>query len=244
MRLDRPIGIWLLLWPALWALWISADGPARSRTCSSIFVLGTFVTRSAGCVDQRFRGSQLRSARRAHARSPAGDRRRSSPVEALALFAALGLIALGLVMTLNRLTQLLALVGARARRHLSVHEALLPDAAVLSRRRVLLVACRWRSRRRPASAARSRGCCSSRACSGPMAYDTMYAMVDREDDLQARRALDARSCSATPIASSSASCSSMSAARAVARRAASWSSGCGIGSGSRPRRSSRCTSSC
>ena len=48
-RLDRPIGIWLLLWPTLWALWIAADGrPAESVFV--VFVLGTIVVRSAGCI--------------------------------------------------------------------------------------------------------------------------------------------------------------------------------------------------
>ena len=49
MRLDRPIGIWLLLWPTLWALWIAADGPP-DRSILLIFVLGVVLMRSAGCV--------------------------------------------------------------------------------------------------------------------------------------------------------------------------------------------------
>ncbi len=53
MRLDRPIGIWLLLWPVLWALWISADGHPDERLFV-IFVIGTFVMRSAGCVMNDF----------------------------------------------------------------------------------------------------------------------------------------------------------------------------------------------
>jgi len=53
MRLDRPIGIWLLLWPVLWALWISGAGHPDERLFV-IFVLGTFVMRSAGCVMNDF----------------------------------------------------------------------------------------------------------------------------------------------------------------------------------------------
>ena len=49
MRLDRPIGIWLLLWPVLWALWISAGGHPDERLFV-IFLAGTFVMRAAGCV--------------------------------------------------------------------------------------------------------------------------------------------------------------------------------------------------
>ena len=53
MRLDRPIGIWLLLWPVLWALWISSGGHPDERLFV-IFVIGTFVMRSAGCVMNDF----------------------------------------------------------------------------------------------------------------------------------------------------------------------------------------------
>ena len=49
MRIDKPIGIWLLLWPTLWALWISADGSPDAWVFTA-FVLGVLITRSAGCV--------------------------------------------------------------------------------------------------------------------------------------------------------------------------------------------------
>src|SRR5450432_2146507 len=49
MRLDRPIGIWLLLWPTLWALWCASDGHPQRRLLV-IFTLGTVLMRSAGCV--------------------------------------------------------------------------------------------------------------------------------------------------------------------------------------------------
>ena len=49
MRLDKPIGILLLLWPALWGLWLAAPGVLRIDILV-IFVLGTFLTRSAGCI--------------------------------------------------------------------------------------------------------------------------------------------------------------------------------------------------
>ena len=70
-RLDRPIGIWLLLWPMLWALWIAGARPARAAQCSSIFLLGTVVDALGGLRHQRFRRSQHRSAREAHARPAA-----------------------------------------------------------------------------------------------------------------------------------------------------------------------------
>src|SRR5690348_9157561 len=49
MRLDRPIGIWLLLWPTLWALWIASAGHPRRRLLG-IFLAGTVLMRSAGCI--------------------------------------------------------------------------------------------------------------------------------------------------------------------------------------------------
>jgi len=109
MRLDRPIGIWLLLWPALWALWISADGRPDERIFV-IFLLGTFVMRAAGCVindfaDREFDPHVRRTANRPLARGVV------SPAEALGVFAVLGLIALALLIPLNRPTQVLALIG-------------------------------------------------------------------------------------------------------------------------------------
>src|SRR5689334_11161777 len=49
MRLDRPIGIWLLLWPTLWALWVASVGHP-SRRLLAIFIAGTVIMRSAGCI--------------------------------------------------------------------------------------------------------------------------------------------------------------------------------------------------
>ena len=109
MRLDRPIGIWLLLWPVLWALWVSADGHPDERLFV-IFVIGTFVMRSAGCVmndfaDREFDPHVKRTADRPLAKQSV------STAEALGLFAVLALVALALVIPLNRPTQVLALMG-------------------------------------------------------------------------------------------------------------------------------------
>ena len=110
MRLDRPIGIWLLLWPTLWALWIAGSGHPQARYFI-VFVAGVIVMRSAGCVindfaDRHIDGKVQRTRDRPLA---AGN---VAPVEALVLFAVLGLIALALVLKLNQLTRLLALGGA------------------------------------------------------------------------------------------------------------------------------------
>src|SRR5256886_17057594 len=53
MRLDRPVGTWLLLWPALWALWIAGSGRPRPQVLL-VFVLGVVVMRAAGCVINDF----------------------------------------------------------------------------------------------------------------------------------------------------------------------------------------------
>jgi 4-hydroxybenzoate polyprenyltransferase len=53
MRLHKPIGIYLVLWPTLWALWIAAEG-IPSLTVLAVFVLGVVVMRSAGCVINDF----------------------------------------------------------------------------------------------------------------------------------------------------------------------------------------------
>jgi 4-hydroxybenzoate polyprenyltransferase len=110
MRLDRPIGIWLLLWPTLWALWIAGAGRPTPHVFI-VFVLGVIIMRSAGCVmndfaDRDFDGAVERTKDRPLATGQV------TPAEAIVLFVALSLIAVALVLTLNPLTQLLALVGA------------------------------------------------------------------------------------------------------------------------------------
>jgi 4-hydroxybenzoate polyprenyltransferase len=110
MRLHRPVGIWLLLWPTLWALWIASAGRPDPKVFL-ILVLGTIVARSAGCVINDFVDRKIdpHVARTADRPLATGE---VAPVEALLLFAALMLIALGLVLTLNTLTITFAVAGA------------------------------------------------------------------------------------------------------------------------------------
>jgi 4-hydroxybenzoate polyprenyltransferase len=110
MRLDRPIGIWLLLWPTLWALWVASVGHVPRRLLA-IFVAGTVVMRSAGCIVNDLADRNIDPhVRRTRARPLAA--RMVSPYEALTLFAVLMLLALLLALKLNALSLKLAFVGA------------------------------------------------------------------------------------------------------------------------------------
>ncbi len=108
-RLHRPIGWLLVLWPTLTALWLASDGIPNVKLLI-IFTLGAIIVRSAGCaindyVDRDFDGKVMRTQDRPLA---TGD---LSPKEALAGFAVMSLLALLLVLQLNRLTIYLSLVA-------------------------------------------------------------------------------------------------------------------------------------
>ena len=110
MRLDRPIGIWLLLWPTLWALWFASAGHPQRRLLV-IFTLGTVLMRSAGCVVNDLIDRDIDPHVRRTSNRPLAARR-VAPAEALALFAALLGAALLLVLQLNAACLRLAVVGA------------------------------------------------------------------------------------------------------------------------------------
>ncbi len=102
MRLDKPIGAFLLLWPTLWGLWLAGDG-RPSRHVVVVFVTGVLLMRSAGCVvndvaDRRIDARVARTRHRPLATGQVGVR------EALGLFAVLCGTAFALVLTLNPLT--------------------------------------------------------------------------------------------------------------------------------------------
>jgi 4-hydroxybenzoate polyprenyltransferase len=110
MRLHRPIGIWLLLWPALWGLWIAGEGRPDARILL-VFVAGVVVMRSAGCVINDYADRDFdREVARTKDRPLAA--RRVVPTEALFLFVALGLVALWLALQLDPYAQLFAVAGA------------------------------------------------------------------------------------------------------------------------------------
>jgi 4-hydroxybenzoate polyprenyltransferase len=110
MRLDRPIGIWLLLWPTLWALWTASGGHPQRRVLL-VFILGTVLMRSAGCVINDLIDRNIDPhVRRTRDRPLAA--RRLSPHEGLALFALLVAGAFLLVLQLNAATVRLSFIGA------------------------------------------------------------------------------------------------------------------------------------
>lgn len=109
MRIDRPIGTLLLLWPTLWALWIASQG-RPSPLLLLIFTLGTFLMRSAGCVindyaDRDIDAKVERTSQRPFARQAVQKR------EALILAAGLTLVSLLLIIPLNRLTHELSVIA-------------------------------------------------------------------------------------------------------------------------------------
>jgi 4-hydroxybenzoate polyprenyltransferase len=109
IRFEKPIGFYLLLWPTLWALAIAAEG-APDGWILFVFVFGCFLMRSAGCAinDYADRDIDLKVARTRERPLTSG---KISSREALLVFAVLSLMAFALVLSLNRFTILLSLVG-------------------------------------------------------------------------------------------------------------------------------------
>jgi 4-hydroxybenzoate polyprenyltransferase len=179
MRVDKPVGTWLLMWPTLWALWLAGEG-TPDQGLFLVFMAGVFVMRSAGCVFNDFVDRKI---------DPYVERTRNRPLasgavtpfEALTLFVALGLIAVGLASMLNQLAQMLAIVGGALalaypfiKRYVSIPQF------------VLGAAFGWAVPM--AFAAQTGGTPElawlvfGTALVWAVIYDTFYAMVDREDD--------------------------------------------------------------
>jgi len=181
LRLDRPIGTWLLLWPMLWAIWIASDGHPQRRLLA-ILLAGGVLMRSAGCIINDLADRNIDPhVKRTRTRPLA--LRTISPAEALSVFGVLVAAALLLVLQLNALTIRLAFVGAALTVTYPLFKRFFPlpqlylglcfgwavpmaFAAILGTvPRVgwlmLVAAILWAG-----------------------IYDTMYAMVDRDDDLR------------------------------------------------------------
>jgi len=180
-RLDRPIGAYLLLWPTLWALWIASEG-FPSLHLFLVFTLGVFLTRSAGCVfndiaDRKFDPHVRRTACR-----PVASGTIRVP-EALGVASALLLLAFLLVLTTNLLTVLLSFVAVL----LAVIYPLMKRYTYVPQF-FLGLAFSWGI---PMAFAAVTGTVPVIAwllyianILWAMIYDTIYAMVDREDDIR------------------------------------------------------------
>ncbi|MBC6486738.1 4-hydroxybenzoate polyprenyltransferase [Aeromonas hydrophila] len=180
-RIDKPIGTLLLLWPTLWALWLAADGLPDLWTLL-VFVVGVFLMRSAGCVindyaDRNFDGHVKRTAGRP---LPMG---KVKPREVLALFAVLALISFALVLTMNPLTiglsfaaLLLAVCYPFMKRYIPIPQLVLGMAFSWS----IPMAYAAQANVLPAVA----WLVFLANLLWTIAYDTQYAMVDRDDDLK------------------------------------------------------------
>lgn len=110
MRLNKPIGIYLLLWPTLWALWLAGAGHP-DRGIVLIFILGTIIMRSAGCIVNDFADRDF-DCHVTRTRDRPLTTGKIKPKNALCLLALLLIAAFTLALFLNRLTILLAFIGA------------------------------------------------------------------------------------------------------------------------------------
>ncbi len=180
MRIDKPIGTLLLLWPTLWALWLSGMG-VPPLSVLVVFVLGVFVMRAAGCVindfaDRKVDGFVKRTAGRP---LPSGA---VSEKEAKILFVLLGLVAFALVLTMNLMTILLSVGGLALawcypfmKRYTHLPQVVLGAAFGWA------IPMAWAA----VSESLPLECWLvflANIC-WTVAYDTQYAMVDRDDDI-------------------------------------------------------------
>ena len=180
MRLDKPIGIWLLMWPMLWSMWVSTDGQVN-ETLLIVFLIGVIIMRSAGCVLNDIADKNI---------DPFVKRTKDRPIasgkvsvrEGKKLFILLMAIAFSLLFFLNTSTKLLALVGALIT---TVYPFL---KRVISAPQLFLgVAFGWAV---PMTFSANLGYVNSTgwlifviAIVWAIIYDTYYAMVDRDDDI-------------------------------------------------------------
>ncbi len=181
MRLDRPIGTYLLLWPTYWALWFAAEG-VPSVANLFIFTMGVVVMRAAGCVindyaDRHVDGAVERTKLRP---LPMGE---IEAKQALRLFFTLLLIALVLVLMTNAMTVVLSIGGL-------LLAATYPFLKRFTHLPQLGLGAAWAWAVPMAFAAEQQALPAAlwlvfgAVILWTVAFDTYYAMVDREDDLQ------------------------------------------------------------
>lgn len=180
-RMNKPIGIFLVVWPMLWALWLAAGG-LPNLWVLFVFIVGAVLMRSAGCVmndyaDRHIDGHVRRTRARPLATGEVSER------EALTLFAVLCLAAFALVLTLNGLTIGMAFVGAGL-------AALYPFTKRVTYWPQMFLGAAFGWAVPMAFAAQSEAVPAGgwvlfiATLIWALIYDTYYAMVDRDDDLK------------------------------------------------------------
>ena len=180
MRLDKPIGVYLLLWPTYWGLWFASNGQPSLKNFL-IFTAGVLVMRAAGCVINDYADRHVDGdvARTQHRPIPTGE---IAPKQAITLFFALLLIALVLILQTNPLTIMLAVIGV-------LLATIYPFLKRLTNLPQLGLGMAWAWAVPMAFAAEQQALpvglwlISTAIVLWTIAFDTYYAMVDREDDL-------------------------------------------------------------
>jgi len=181
IRLNRPIGIYLLLWPTLWALWIAAEG-MPDLLVLFVFTTGVFLMRSAGCAINDFADRKI---------DPHVERTKDRPLaagrisanETLLIFAVLSMTAFGLVLLMNTLTIYMSFVGV-------ILAASYPFAKRFHYMPQVHLGAAFGWAAPMAFTAQANEVTSvtwlifMATVLWATAYDTMYAMADREDDLR------------------------------------------------------------
>ncbi|KZZ46624.1 4-hydroxybenzoate octaprenyltransferase [Thalassolituus sp. HI0120] len=180
-RIDKPVGSYLLLWPTLWALWVAGEGHPDFANVL-IFVLGVFLMRSAGCVINDFADRKIDG----HVKRTVGRPLATGKItakEALITFAVLILLAFVLVLFTNQFTVLLSIGGLVLaslypfmKRHTHLPQVVLGAAFSWA----IPMAFAAQSNELPAVV----WLLYMANLSWTVAYDTVYAMVDRDDDLK------------------------------------------------------------
>ena len=181
MRINKPIGIWLLLWPTLWALWLASEG-RPSQNIFIIFILGVVIMRSAGCVLNDYVDRNIDSYVKRTKNRPIVSGL-VSPKEALILFFMLSLAAISLATMLSRMAQALAVIAACltiiypfVKRYFSIPQFILGAAfgwavpMVFAAETDSLPILAW--------------LLFGTVIIWAVIYDTFYAMIDRDDDLK------------------------------------------------------------
>ncbi len=181
MRIEKPIGVLLLLWPTLIALWIAGAGHPSPKNIV-IFVLGTFLMRSAGCVINDFADRNFDAhVERTNTRPLASGA--VTPAEALLLCGLLCALAFGLVLLTNRLTIVLSFVGLAV-------AAVYPFMKRVTHLPQLVLGFAFSFGMPMAFAAETNHVppaawlLVAANLLWTVVYDTFYAMVDKEDDLR------------------------------------------------------------